>query len=119
VALIEAARDLLRNLREQNDNILACLADCCLACIESWAEYFCKWAYVYVGLYGYGFIEASSNVINLFRTRGWTTIITDTLVDTVLFMVALAVGALTGIVGLLIGSGVDRGQSSAAYVYFL
>lgn len=40
-------------------------------------QYFNQWAFVFVGLYGYNFLESGKNVINLFKTRGWTTIITD------------------------------------------
>ena len=47
---------------------------------------------VYVGLYGFSFMEAGHSVMTLFRNRGWTTIITDIMVDTVLFMVSLGVG---------------------------
>lgn len=34
----------------------------------------------------------------LFRSRGWTSIVTDILVDSVLQMVSLGVGVLTGLV---------------------
>lgn len=53
VALIQATREIARQARESGDNgILLCLAECILGCIESIVEYFNKWAYVYVGLYG-------------------------------------------------------------------
>lgn len=56
-------------------------------------------AYVYVGVYGYPYLEAGRNVIQLFQNKGWSVIITDDLCDRVLFMVSLGVGFLTGIVG--------------------
>ena len=58
-------------------------------------------AYVYVGLYGFGYIEAGRNVIQLFQQKGWTVIITDDLNDRVLLMMNLGVGALTGLIGML------------------
>lgn len=56
-------------------------------------------AYVYVGIYGFSYLEAGRNVIQLFQNKGWSVIITDDLCDRVLFMVSLGVGFVTGIVG--------------------
>jgi Plasma-membrane choline transporter len=52
---------------------------------------------VYVGLYGFSFMEAGMNVMTLFRERGWTSIITDSLVDTALFMISACVGAIVAL----------------------
>lgn len=57
-------------------------------------------AYVYVGLYGYNYLDAGKNVITLFQNKGWTTIITDDLVENVLFMMNVGLGLITGLVGL-------------------
>jgi hypothetical protein len=59
---------------------------------------------VYVGLYGFSFMEAGTGVMDLFRARGWTSIITDYMVDTVLFMVSLGVGVMTGILAVMVGA---------------
>jgi Plasma-membrane choline transporter len=103
VALIQAVREMVRSMRDNDGGIVACCADCLLGCIESLVEYFNKWAYIYVGLYGFSFMEAGSNVMTLFRNRGWSVIIADLMVDTVLFMVAIGVGALTALFTALIG----------------
>ena len=53
VAVIQALRQLNHYLRGNEDaQILVCIIDCILGCIEGIIEYFNKWAYVYVGLYG-------------------------------------------------------------------
>jgi Plasma-membrane choline transporter len=70
--------------------------------IESLIEYFNKWAFVFVGLYGVSFMEAGSNVMQLFRARGWTAIIADLMVDTVLCMLSVGVGLLTAVVAVII-----------------
>jgi hypothetical protein len=106
-------------MREQNDSLLACLADCILGCMESLAEYFNQWAFVYVGLYGYSFVEAGKNVMSLFRARGWTSIIADMLVDTVLLMVSLGVGVLTGVVGVVVGSLVQNDNWTLVACFFI
>ena len=119
VALIQATREIVHSIREQGDSILACVGDCLLGCIESLVEYFNQWAYVYVGLYGYGFVEAGKNVMTLFRSRGWSSIIADMLVDTVLLMVSLGVGVLTGLIGLLIGSLSQQDTATLAGSFFI
>lgn len=103
VAFVQALR-ALRHHTHQNDNcsILTCIIDCILGCIESIIEYINKWAYVYVGLYGYSYIEGGRNVITLFQNKGWSAVIADDLVDNVLFMMNVAIGLFTGLVGLFI-----------------
>jgi hypothetical protein len=118
VAIIQAVKEILHSMREQNGSILVCLADFIIGCIESLAEYFNQWAFVYVGLYGYSFIEAGKNVMTLFRTRGWTSIIADMLVDTVLLMVSLGVGVLTGVVGVIIGRMVQQEDNATLVAAF-
>lgn len=103
VAIIQALRTLNRYLRDSDDaQCIVCVIDCILGCIESIIEYFNKWAYVYIGLYGYNYLDAGRNVLTLFQNKGWTTIITDDLTDNVLFMISVGIGLLTGLVGLTI-----------------
>lgn len=119
VAIIQAIKEIVHSMREHNDSLLACLADCILGCLESLAEYFNQWAFVYVGLYGYSFVEAGKNVMSLFRSRGWTSIVADMLVDTVLLMVSLGVGVLTGVVGVIVGSFVQNDSWTLVACFFI
>ena len=115
VALIQATREIVRSLRDDGEGgLLFCIADCLLSCIESLVEYFNKWAYVYVGLYGHSFMEASINVVQLFKSRGWSAIIADTMVDTVLFMLSLCGGLATGIIGVIMASAMSQGVETLA-----
>jgi hypothetical protein len=111
VALIQTVREFIESARHQGDSILMCVADCLMGCIESLVEYFNKWAFVYVGLYGFSFMEAGQNVMGLFRARGWTSIIADLMVDTVLNLVALGVGLVLGMiaVGVAMAAGFPGG----------
>jgi hypothetical protein len=103
VAIVQALRALAHMSRDSEDmQILTCIIDCVLACIQDIIEYLNKWAYVYVGLYGFGYMEAGRNVIQLFQQKGWTVIISDDLCDRVLFMVSLGVGILTGLITLAV-----------------
>lgn len=59
------------------------------------------------------------NVLNLFQTRGWTAIIADTLVDTVLMMVSFCVGILTGLMGLAVAAAMQQGSGTLAGAFFV
>jgi hypothetical protein len=65
VAIIQATREVVHSMRTEENSLLLCLIDCLLQILEQLAEYFNKWAYIYVGLYGYGFIEASTSVLEV------------------------------------------------------
>lgn len=84
-------------------------------------QYFNMWAFVFVGLYGFPFIQSGKSVMELFKSRGWTTIITDQLAEGALGLVSVAVGLLTGLVALGIAAGQgmvfgdELGASAAAF----
>ena len=105
VAIIQALKSLAQSARENGDaGILACIAECILGCIQAIVEYFNKWAFIYVGLYGYSYMEAGKNVITLFRNRGWDAIVADDLIGNVLLLVSIIVGGLSGVVGIIVAT---------------
>ena len=73
------ALEMLASMARANDDggIGVCIAQCIISCIASMLEYFNKWAYIYVGVYGFGYLEAGKNVFELFKNRGWEAIIAD------------------------------------------
>jgi hypothetical protein len=123
VAVIESLVSMVRNLRESGDEggVFLCIAECILLLLQGIVEYFNTWAFTYVGIYGYSFIEAGRNVVTLFKSRGWTTIITDSLAQSVLTLVSIGVGLITAIICLIVSYsrgmvfGDELGASSAAF----
>lgn len=115
VAIIQALRALANSARANDDGnaILVCIAECILQCLESIVQYFNKWAFIYVGLYGYSYLEAGKNVITLFKNRGWEAIIADDLVSNTLFFVSVVVGGLAGAVGLILSRTTDWFEQAA------
>jgi hypothetical protein len=82
---------------------MMCLYESCVffqerivSCVDDLADSFTPWAFTYVGLYRYGLKEAGHQANDLFEKRGWSRIVTDDLVPTVLAMVSLVIGGLTG-----------------------
>lgn len=126
VAIVQALRVVANQIRDNEDmQLLACIIDCILSCIQDIIEYFNMYAYVYVGLYGFGYIEAGRNVMQLFQHKGWTVVISDDLANRVLLMVSVCVGFLTGIIGLVLAladqtllSSVDETGSNVATIGF-
>ena len=103
VAIIETIRSMVRSsARNRNSSVSRCIAECLLVWIERIAEYFNKWAFVYVGLYGYSYVQAGKNVIALFRQRGWTTIISDSLVNRMLGMMCFCIGLINATIAALL-----------------
>eukprot|EP00568_Trieres_chinensis_P004888 CAMPEP_0183291498 /NCGR_PEP_ID=MMETSP0160_2-20130417/893_1 /TAXON_ID=2839 ORGANISM="Odontella Sinensis, Strain Grunow 1884" /NCGR_SAMPLE_ID=MMETSP0160_2 /ASSEMBLY_ACC=CAM_ASM_000250 /LENGTH=543 /DNA_ID=CAMNT_0025452313 /DNA_START=74 /DNA_END=1705 /DNA_ORIENTATION=+ len=104
-ALIRALRVLSDMARDDDGcssegRILVCILQCILSCFESMIEYFNQWAYVFVGVYGYGYVESGKKVMELFKARGFTAIITNDLVGYVLRFTAMVVAILTGLMGV-------------------
>jgi hypothetical protein len=102
VAILEMIKTMVRSANNRRSGIFRCVVECLLVYLERIAEYFNRWAFVYVGLYGYSYMEAGKNVITLFKQRGWTTIITDTLTTRMIGMVSFVVGLITALVAALL-----------------
>lgn len=115
VAIVQAVKKILQQMRDSDDGILLCIAECCLGILESLLELFNSFAFVYVGLYGYGFIDAAKAVVNLFKERGWSAIITDSLAHYVLTMVSICVGLIVGAISALISYSAQLNVEGAAF----
>ncbi|KAG2836391.1 hypothetical protein PC111_g5031 [Phytophthora cactorum] len=120
VAFLQALRALAESGR-QDGSALACFAECILGCLQSLMEYFNRWAYVYVGIYGYKFTQAGKAVFELFKQRGFDAIINDDLIGNVLGFAALGVGLICAGVGALIAETTDAVtfQNSTAFLAIL
>lgn len=84
------------------------VVSCLFGCARKNLTYMNKWAFVYVGLYGYSFFEAGKNVTILFNGRGWKRMVTDDLSDNILFVLNLAVAASTGMIGWFFSNQYDH-----------
>jgi uncharacterized integral membrane protein len=96
IALIQTVRALLRNAANNSDSgvavFIACCVECLLAWIESLAEYFNRYAYVQVAIYGKPFCRAAKDTLTLIKDRGVDAIINDNLIGTVLVIGGFLVG---------------------------
>lgn len=116
VAILQALRTLAEQAREQG-SCAACIAECILSILQSLMEYFNRWAYVYVGIYGYKFTKAGKAVFDLFAQRGFDAIINDDLIGNVLFFAALGVGIICAGIGVLLTEVVEVVKFNNAAIF--
>ncbi|KAI8322667.1 DUF580-domain-containing protein [Martensiomyces pterosporus] len=106
VAVIQTVRAILKSLRQDDDSniatqLLACCIDCILGCIEGMVEFFNKYAYVEVAVYGKPFIQAAKDTWELIKDRGVEALINDCLIGNVLQLGSFLCGAIVAIVAWL------------------
>ncbi|EGF82972.1 hypothetical protein BATDEDRAFT_36345 [Batrachochytrium dendrobatidis JAM81] len=103
VAIIQTLRAIVRMASENNDNpaiaIILCCIQCLLSCIQGMAEYFNKYAFTQVAIYGKDYCTAAKDTWELIKSRGIDAIINDDLIGNVLNVGAFFVGLVTGVVG--------------------
>jgi hypothetical protein len=112
----KARRERERNRERGNcGSIWLCILECCASYLEPIIEYFNQWAYVFVGIYGFSYLDSGKRAIILFKERGWSSIITDSLVGYVLGFISFTVGVLTGAAALGIDSLVSHYRHDPDY----
>eukprot|EP00555_Chaetoceros_dichaeta_P006320 CAMPEP_0198257228 /NCGR_PEP_ID=MMETSP1447-20131203/6954_1 /TAXON_ID=420782 /ORGANISM="Chaetoceros dichaeta, Strain CCMP1751" /LENGTH=933 /DNA_ID=CAMNT_0043944073 /DNA_START=126 /DNA_END=2927 /DNA_ORIENTATION=+ len=72
------------------------LQDRFMSCMDALGSKFNRFAFIYVGMYGYGFVEAGEKASTLLKKRGWKKIVTDNLISDVLLLVSLVIGGVSG-----------------------
>lgn len=109
VAVLDTIRAGLRILQQyeqgQGDSIgaaIACCAQCCVGCISNLVEYFNRYAYIEIALYGKPvsyerrlgdaladgalgsqYIKAAKDTWNLFKDRGIDALVNDCLINNI------------------------------------
>lgn len=124
VAILQALKAVASAARSNDDMaFLACIAECIIGCLASLLEYFNKWAYIYVGVYGYSYLEAGKAVMQLFSDRGWDAVVADDLVGNAIFLVSVIIGLIIGAFGISYASVStsfdDLAQNSAMGAFFI
>ncbi|SAM73318.1 probable Protein PNS1 [Ustilago bromivora] len=104
VALLDLLRAFFNLLQNQAasdgdlvGSILACVASCCVACIRALVDYFNRYAYINIALYGNSYIRAAKETWSLLMDRGIDALINDSLVNIVFNCGAFIIGLLTAL----------------------
>eukprot|EP00388_Colpodella_angusta_P009007 GDKJ01024233.1.p1 GENE.GDKJ01024233.1~~GDKJ01024233.1.p1 ORF type:complete len:482 (-),score=55.96 GDKJ01024233.1:306-1544(-) len=109
VAILQTIRALLNafaNSRDQNccAAFCFCILDCILACIERLLELFNKFAFVFVAIYGYGYIDAAKRTMGHAKRSLFTPLFNDMLVSSTLYIFQLGFAVLMAVIAYF-GSG--------------
>ncbi|EPQ32152.1 uncharacterized protein PFL1_00349 [Pseudozyma flocculosa PF-1] len=104
VALLDLLRAFFNMVQRQQaaegdlvGTILACVASCCVACIQSLVEFFNRYAYINIALYGNKYIKAAKETWTLLVDRGIDALVNDSLVNIVFSCGAFVIGLLTSL----------------------
>ncbi len=106
IAFIQTLKAMARNAKRRSSggsHAGFAILQCCLGCIERLAEYFTSYAFVMAALYGGTFYQSATRVMTLFKDRGFTAIINDSIIDTALGFGLLLVAILNAGIGVLFG----------------
>lgn len=103
--LIRILLNILRNMgREEGHPVEACLAlcaECFVGCVESMVQYFNRYAYIEIALYGKPYIKAARDTWILLGDRGIDAIVNDSLVSMTMTWGAYAIGLLCSLFAYL------------------
>lgn len=106
-AMLERMRDAAHRRREGRSptalfsSCFLYLMSCVLNIVENVLEYINKYALVYCAAYGTNFATSGARVWDLFKRRGWTQIINDSLIGNCLSLGVFATACLTSIFAYL------------------
>ncbi|KAH9117547.1 hypothetical protein LEN26_012606 [Aphanomyces euteiches] len=91
----------IANSSKKDGSVAGCIAECILSFMRSIVEYFNRWAFIYVAMYGFRFTQAGKCASGLFKQRGLFAVVNDDLVGQTLAFVSLICGLICGILGLV------------------
>ncbi|KAJ3396448.1 putative choline transporter, neither null mutation nor overexpression affects choline transport [Chytriomyces hyalinus] len=96
---------MAKNDSAQDGNILCCIIatcfECILACLADILDYFNKYAYTEIAIYGKSYCEGGKDAWNLFKYKGIDLIINDVLIGYVLGMGSFISAILCAFAGFL------------------
>jgi len=101
VALLDVLRAALTLLKNQEaasgDTMgaaIACCASCCVGCIRGLVDYFNRYAYIEIAMFGKKYTEAAKDAWNLLKKRGIDALVNDCLVNNIWTFGSFACGAI-------------------------
>merc|ERR1719242_1169187 len=124
VSIIQASRAIVRHVaRYKNSNqCLACAVDMLLTVLDRWIEFFNKYAFAHVAIYGESFIQSAKQTWSLMESRGIDAWINDDLVGFAIICGSVVGGVACVIAGSMMvtsneGVLVTDPQRAAAFAF--
>ena len=83
--MLRAALSLARSEAASQGDMLgaacACVAQCCVGCVQWMVEFFNRYAYIDIALFGRSYVQSAKETWRLFKDRGIDALINDCLVN--------------------------------------
>lgn len=98
VAVIQAFRFFIQQAMRGENQIVQCIVMCLINCLDSMVEYFNKYAYTEIALYGKTYVNAAKDAWQLLKSRGFEAVINDDLTGGLVFFIGLVGSAVTGLI---------------------
>merc|ERR1719334_515445 len=104
VAVVSTLRQLVVMARRNSKhNLVLCLMDCMLRCLQRMVRYFNMYAFAHVAIYGLNYIESAKTSGSLLSNKGITALINDDLTGFAVFAGSLIGGIICAIIGGTMG----------------
>jgi len=113
VSVIQALRATVRQMARYKDRqqCIACVVDCLLGVLERWIQFFNKYAYAHVSIYGESFVTSAKRTWALLESKGIDAWIND---DLVAFAIVCGAG-IGGFVCVVAGAMFLRSNGGTLY----
>jgi hypothetical protein len=99
IALIQVVEQLVKQAASDTDSPVGAFCLICLSCLIGWirnlAEYFNRYAFVQVAIYGKPFCDAAKDTLTMFKDRGVDAIVNDSLISNVIGFGSLFSGGVS------------------------
>jgi len=119
VAILQLLHALCRAAASNRRSFIAVCALCLVSCLERLVQFFNKYAFTYVAIYGDNFIEAAKKAWNLITTATCATIFNDNLIYSAIYVTILFWTVATGAIVYVIYRNVAVAVSCAIWAFVI
>ena len=119
MSIIQALRAIIRQAAREGslNGCAACFLDCILGCLERWIQWFNKYAYAHVAIYGESFIQSAKQTWDLLQSKGIDAWINDDLTGFALICGAVIGGFICAAVAALMVTANDDLDDNLSTAY--
>lgn len=104
---VQTLNEIINPDGDMETGVTECFPQKCVDTFEYMVSYFSQWGYIYVGMYGYGFGDASRRVNKMFRDRKWEPVTSDHLLRNMFIICVILIAYIMGEIGKIVADSSD------------